>query len=75
VAATYEAKGKHSAPLKTPTGDSIPPTNRLATVLGATVYQFKNDKVIRQEIYWDMVTLLMQLGVITDLAQISRSMR
>lgn len=75
VAATYEAKGKHSALLRTPTGDSIPPTNRLATVLGVTVFQFKNDKVVRQEIYWDMVTLLMQLGVITDLSQISRSMR
>jgi steroid delta-isomerase-like uncharacterized protein len=75
VAVTYDAKGKHSAPLVTPTGDTIPTTGKVANVPGVTVLQFKNDKVVRQELYWDMATLLMQLGVITDFAQLSRMSR
>ncbi len=75
VAATYEGKGKHEGPLVTPTGDRIPPTHRTVTIPAVVVLEFRNDRVVRQEDYWDMVSMLMQLGLVTDLSQISRTMR
>ncbi len=75
VSIAYETKGKHEGPLTTPTGDKIPPTHKVATVPGVSLLEFKNDKVVRIEQYWDMVTLLTQLGLVTDLAQLSRPMR
>ncbi len=72
VAATWTARGTHNAPLVSPGGDTIPPTHKKTEVPGSTIFQFKNDKVVRQEIYWDMMTLLMQLGVVTNLAQLTR---
>ncbi len=73
VAVTWTARGTHKAPLSTLQGDTIPPTNKSATVPGCTVVELKNEKVVRQHLYWDMVTLLTQLGVITSLAQMSRT--
>ena len=63
VVVNWVATGTHKGALTTPTGDKIPPTNKKAAVPGSTTYQFKDGKVIRNWVHWDMVTLLAQLGL------------
>ena len=75
VAAFWVGRGTHKAPLVSSTGETIPPTNRMTSVPGCTLYEFKNDKIVRQDILWDQVTLLTQLGIMTGQQQTSRSMR
>lgn len=75
VSVTWRSRGTHKAPLMSPKGDTIPPTNKRAEVPGCSVFQISRDKIVHQEIYWDMVTLLTQLGVAVELNQMSRSQR
>ncbi len=72
VSITWRSRGTHKAPLVSPKGDTIPPTNRKVEIQGCNVYQINRDKVVRQDIYWDMVTLLTQLGVPVELNHMSR---
>lgn len=66
VAVTWVATGRHTGNLVSPNGDVIPPTGQKASVTGCTIYQFKNGKVFRGQTYWDMVTLLVQLGLMPE---------
>jgi len=66
VACTWVARGTHKNPLLSLTGDSIPPTNRMATVPGCTVVEIRNNMVVRQDIYWDQVLFFNQLGILTE---------
>jgi steroid delta-isomerase-like uncharacterized protein len=75
VAVSWIVKGTHSAALRTPGGDSIPATNKRITILGCTIYEFRNELVSRQEIYWDQVTLLTQLEIPLEMVQASQSGR
>jgi steroid delta-isomerase-like uncharacterized protein len=59
----WTGTGTHTGPLTTPTGNMIPPTGKKATVPGSTTFEIKNGKITRSWIYWDMVTLLGQLGL------------
>ena len=63
VVVNWIATGTHTGPLPTPTGDSLPPTNKKATTPGSTTYQIKDGKVFRSWVHWDMAGLLMQLGL------------
>jgi steroid delta-isomerase-like uncharacterized protein len=56
--------GTHSAPLHTPSGGTIPPTGKSATVMGSTTSQLKNGKITRSWTFWDMASLLGQLGLL-----------
>jgi steroid delta-isomerase-like uncharacterized protein len=40
----------------------LPATNKHASVRGASVFELQGDKIKRCSDYWDMVTLLKQLG-------------
>lgn len=73
VAVSWVAKGTHKGVLVSPSGENIPPTNRTATTPGATFYEFRNNKIVRQDIYWDMVGLLVQLGVLSEQSIASRT--
>ncbi|MGE5222244.1 MAG: ester cyclase [Omnitrophica WOR_2 bacterium] len=75
VSVTWRVKGTHKGPLLSPKGDTLPATNKKIDLPGCTIYQISRDKVVHQEIYWDMVTLLTQLGVPVELSQMSRSQR
>ena len=75
VAATWVAKGTHKAPLAGPGGESIPATNRSVSTPGCTVVEFRNNLVVRQEIYWDQVQFLTQLGLISEQDLVSRNRR
>jgi steroid delta-isomerase-like uncharacterized protein len=63
VAVSWVSTGTHTGPLRTPTGEMLPPTGRKATGQGSSFYRFKNGKITRSAIYWDMVSLLAQLGL------------
>lgn len=75
VAVTWVAKGTHKAPLTMPNGDSIPATQKKATVSGSSFFEIRNNKVSRQRIYWDQVDLLSQLGVVKMQDLMSRATR
>lgn len=63
VVFNWVGSGTHTGGLRTPTGEVIPPTGKKISVPGSTTYQFKNGKAIYNHTYWDMVTLLAQLGL------------
>jgi len=63
VAVSWTSTGTHTGPLRTPTGDSIPPTNKKVRGTGSSFYQFKDGKIISSQLYWDMTTLLAQIGM------------
>ena len=63
VAVTWVANGTHTGPLPTPSGDSIPATNKKVTNTGSSFYHFENGKIIRVKTFWDMASLLMQIGM------------
>ena len=58
----WTATGTHSGPLVTPTGSSLPATNRTARVSGCTINEIKNGQIARAWVYWDTAGLLSQLG-------------
>lgn len=67
VAVSWVAKGTHKAPLTyASTGYSLPPTNRTATVPGSSIFEIRNNKIVRSSGYWDQMTLFTQLGVLTE---------
>ncbi len=73
VATTWVASGTNKGTMTTPDGTvTLPPTNKKASVPGVTVFDFQNDKIIHQAIYWDQVMLLKQLGVNVDQLLASR---
>jgi predicted ester cyclase len=56
--------GAHTGPLLTPSGGTIPHTGKSATVMGSTTSQVKNGKVTHSWTFWDMASLLGQLGLL-----------
>ncbi len=56
--------GGHTGPLHTPSGGTIPPTGKTATVVGSTTSQVKNGKITHSWAFWDMASLLGQLGLL-----------
>jgi predicted ester cyclase len=63
VVVNWVGSGTHTGPLRTPTGDMLPATGKKARVPGSTTYQFRDNLASRSWQYWDMVTLLAQLGL------------
>lgn len=63
VVINWIARGTHTGNLRTPTGSVIPPTGKKAAVHGSTTFEIKNGKAVRSWVFWDMVTLLTQLGL------------
>jgi steroid delta-isomerase-like uncharacterized protein len=55
-------KGVHTGPLQTPTG-AIPPTNKPIEVPACEVFRVEGGKVRSMSHYFDMLTLLNQIGV------------
>ena len=60
----WTGTGTHTGPLPTPSGGTIPPTGKKATVMGSTTTEIKNGKITRGWNFWDMAGLLGQLGLL-----------
>jgi steroid delta-isomerase-like uncharacterized protein len=66
VAVSWIARGTHKAMLTSLDGNTIPATNQKVNVPGCTMFELKNNMIIRQEIYWDQLVFLTQLGIRMD---------
>ena len=64
VVINWGARGTHNGPLGTPSGGTIEPTGKKATVPGSSTYHIKDGKIARSASYWDMAGLLGQLGLL-----------
>jgi len=64
VVTHWKASGTHTGPLMTPSGGTLPPTGKAATVMGSTTTEVKNGKATRGWTFWDMASLLLQLGLL-----------
>ena len=58
----FVGRGTHTGTLSGPAGD-IPPTGRSVEMSFCEIYRIKEGKVVGGSIYFDMVTLLGQLGM------------
>ncbi len=56
-------RGTNTGPLHLPTGD-VPATGRSAEQRFCDVTQFRNGKIVSFHIYYDLMTLLRQLGLV-----------
>jgi steroid delta-isomerase-like uncharacterized protein len=54
--------GKHTGPLQTPNGD-IPPTGKEIEIRSCYLAEVKNGKITKFENYFDMMTMMTQLGL------------
>jgi steroid delta-isomerase-like uncharacterized protein len=63
VASQWEASGTHDGAMTTP---AIAPTGNSATWEGVTVYEIDDGSATEIWMYYDMIGLLTQLGVVSD---------
>jgi steroid delta-isomerase-like uncharacterized protein len=61
--------GTHTGPLETPTGEEIPPTNKRIDLKGG-VFARVNDRgeIVEERRYYDVGTILRQLGIVPEAA-------
>ena len=60
----WRASGVNTGPLRAPSGATIPPTGKKVSIVGSTTSQLKDGKVIHSWAFWDMTSLLGQLGLL-----------
>jgi steroid delta-isomerase-like uncharacterized protein len=62
--------GTHTGPLATPTGGEVPPTNKRIELKGAAFVRL-NDKgeIVEERRYYDVGTILRQLGLMPEQAE------
>ncbi len=59
----FTGRGTNTGPLHMPMGD-MPPTGRKAELRFCNVFQIKNGKIVSSHIYYDLMTMLHQLGLV-----------
>lgn len=62
VVAEFKGRGTHKGPLASPTGE-IPPTGRWVELPFCELIQFRNGKVVAGRTYFDVASMLRQLGL------------
>jgi limonene-1,2-epoxide hydrolase/quinol monooxygenase YgiN len=63
VVTEFLGKGTHNGPLAGPGGQVIPPTGRIASTRFCQVATVRDNLITGARIYYDLITLLAQLGV------------
>ncbi len=61
IEVTWE--GTQSGPMRTPDGQELPPSNRRGSVRACQVLEIENGKIKATRHYFDLMTLLQQIGV------------
>ena len=56
--------GTHTGPITLPDGTQIPPTGRLVEIRGMEYVLLREGKIVIDNLYYDNVSLLAQLGVV-----------
>lgn len=60
----WKASGKNTGTLISPSGVAVPPSGKMVTLMGSTTSQVKNGKVVHSWAFWDMASLLTQIGLL-----------
>lgn len=63
VVVEFTGRGTNTGPLHMPTGD-IPPTGRRAELRFCNVSKIRGGKIVSSHIYYDVMTMLQQLGLV-----------
>ncbi len=63
VVLEFTGRGINTGPLHLPTGD-VPATGRSAELRFCDVIQIRNEKIVSLHVYYDLMTLLQQLGLV-----------
>jgi steroid delta-isomerase-like uncharacterized protein len=63
VALEITWEGTQSGPMETPDGQELPPSNRRVTVQACQVMEVEDGKITSTHHYFDLMTLLQQIGV------------
>ena len=62
--------GTHTGPLETPTGEQIPPTNKRIDLKGAVFGRLnERGEIVEERRYYDVGTMLRQLGLVPEPAE------
>jgi predicted ester cyclase len=64
VVTHWRITGTNTGPLMSPSGQAIPPTGKTSTLMGSTTTQIKNGKYVHAWNFWDMMSLIGQLGLL-----------
>ena len=64
VVTHWKITGKNTGPLMSPSGALIPATGTTSTLVGSTTTQIRNGKFVHAWNFWDMSSLLGQLGLL-----------
>jgi predicted ester cyclase len=70
AALEFTGRGTNTGPLHMPTGD-IPPTGRYSELRFCGVYRIKSGKIVSLHNYYDVMTLLQNLGLVPAPGQAS----
>jgi steroid delta-isomerase-like uncharacterized protein len=62
VIVEFDLLGTHRGPLR-----GIPPTGRAFRCPMVAFFFFKDDRIVCERVYWDVATILRQLGLMPDL--------
>jgi steroid delta-isomerase-like uncharacterized protein len=63
VATQFTGRGSHAGPLHGPAG-VIPPTGRSVEISFCEVMTMQDGKIVRAQLYFDLATMLRQLGLL-----------
>src|SRR5206468_4322298 len=62
--------GTHTGPLETPTGEDLPPTNKRVDLKGGVFGRLnERGEIVEERRYYDVATVLRQLGVAPEAAE------
>jgi steroid delta-isomerase-like uncharacterized protein len=64
VVVEYTVTGTNTGPLRLPTGEVLPATNKRVTVPGLDILTYEGGKIVSHHLYFDRVPVLAQLGLI-----------
>ena len=59
----WDAEATHDGPLALGPEQVVPPTGNKIFLPGVIMVRVRDDRIIREEIYWNLVELLTQLGI------------
>jgi len=64
VVTRWTGTGANTGPVRTPTGSSIPATGKKVVLKACDIYELKGGKIVRSWNYFDLASLLGQLGLL-----------
>ena len=67
----WSMAGTHTGPLTLPDGSTLPPTGRRVEVKGMEFVRIRDGKIVVDNLYYDNLALLSQLGLIPQATAVS----